>query len=135
MEKIINHHALDLLSIHSTIKLHNSKLACFSKTWLQSAWICRLNSQLCLTKNAILESNLCNWVPLIYQINLKVLFKTLTSLNKKLSLLRINRRMQLLTCKHRFPKPRLLLQLLSIMPRLRLMLLSQPILPRCKPIY
>ena len=135
MEKTINHHALDSQSIHSTIKLHNSKLVCFSKTWLQSVWICKPNWVSCLTKNAIQESNPCSWARLIYQISLKVLFKTLTSPNRKLSLLQINKRMLLLTCKHRFPKPRLLLQLLSIMPRLKSMLLLQQILPRWRLIY
>lgn len=135
MEKITNPHALDSPSIHSMIKPHNSKPVCFSKTWLLSVWTCRLSSLWCLTKNAIQESSPCNWAQLIYQINLRVLFKIPMSLSKKLSLLQINRKMLLLTCKHKFLKQRLLLQLLSTMPRLKLMLLSQQILPRWKLIY
>lgn len=135
MEKITNHHVLDLPSILLMIKLHNSKPVCFSKIWLQSVWICRLNCHSCLTKNAIQEFNLCNWVQLIYQINSKVLFKIPMSPNKKLSLLLINRKMLLLICKHRFPKLRLQLRLLSIMPRLKLMLPSQQIWLRWELIY
>jgi len=117
------------------IKLHNSKQVCFSKIWLQWVWICKLNWVSCLTKNAILGFNLCNWVQLIYQIDLKELFKTRMLHNRKLSLLQINRKMLLLICKHRFPKLRLQLQLLLTMPRLKLMLPSQQIWPRWKLIY
>ena len=117
------------------IRPHNSKPVCFSKTWLLLVWICRLNCLWCLTKNATQESNRCNWAQLIYQINSKVLSKTLMLLNKKLSLLQISRKMLLLICKHKFPKLKLLLQLLSIMPRLKLTLLSLQILLRWKLIY
>jgi len=117
------------------IRLHNSKPVCFSKTWLQLVWICRLNCLWCLTKNATQESNRCNWAQLIYQISLKVLCKILMLLSKRLLLLLTSRKMLLLICKHKFPKLKLLLQLLSIMPRLKLTLLSQQILLRWKLIY
>lgn len=135
MVKITNHHALDSPSILSMIRLRNSKQACSSRTWQLLVWICKLSCLWCSTKNAIQESNLYNWVLPIFQTDLKELFKTQMLPSKKLSLSQINKRMLLLICKHKFPKLRLLLQLLLTMPRLKSMLPSQQIWPRWELIY
>jgi len=135
MVKITNHHALDSPSILSMIRLRNSKQACSSRTWQLLVWICKLSCLWCSTRNAIQESNLYNWVQLIFQTDLKELFKTQMLPSKKLSQSQTNRKMPLLICKHKFPKLRLLLQLLLTMPRLKSMLPSQQIWPRWELIY